>query len=213
MPAIKLIDWLKNVLRVTKKPSRLAQDRYLFNALRIEEKDLKNHPLLQQLIVAIEYRLLFHRENLQKTKKINSFLANCFSLLIPITSSLLTLSVGNTMIPIHYPNQWVGIFLTIITIINSVLRPAEKVIHSGHLLVILHDWEMDLIITLQKIMSGKKEGEEYINDTFDFLKKKDLLLSKIGAEIVDFESPTHINTKNDEVLTEGKTVDKPAHNV
>ena len=185
----------------------------IFNALRIEEKDLKSYPLLQQLVEAIEYRLLFHRENLQKTKKRNLFLANCFSLLIPITSSLLTLSVGNTMTSIEYLNQGIGVILTIITIINSVIRPAEKVIHSGHLLVILHDWEMDLIITLQKIMRGKKEGDKYIDDLFDFLKKKDLLLSKIGAEIVDFESPTHINTKNDEVLTEGKTVDKPAHNV
>ena len=140
-------------------------------------------------------------------------MANCFSLLIPSTSSLLTLSVGNTMTSIEYLNQGIGVILTIITIINSVIRPAEKVIHSGHLLVILHDWEMDLIITLQKIMRGKKEGDKYIDDLFDFLKKKDLLLSKIGAEIVDFESPTHINPKNDEVLTEGKTVDKPAHNV
>ncbi len=162
-----------------RKRSNSARDRYLRAALRIEEENTPD-PILIKILDAMEDRLTYHRSNLLKEKAFHSQLQNWFSVLIPILSALVT---SLATLENKHCAELAGFILTILTVINSALRPSEKSLNASYMLVRLHDWEMDLIIALQGLQGQEKEK------TYAYLKNKDSELSRVGAEIVDIMSP------------------------
>lgn len=155
-----------------------ARDKNLIKALHIEMESFQNDPVFTKIIEAIEDRLVFHRDILMKSKRRYSFANTSLSILIPALSAVLTWA---TTAEFHDPQHLVGalgLLLTIITILNSVFRPTEKYLSASHMLVRLHDWEIELVTKLATISTNP------INEIYDYLKRKDHQLSELGADIV-----------------------------
>ncbi len=160
--------------------SNSPRDRNLLAALRIVEGHAPD-PILIKVLEAIEDRLTYHRNKLIKSEAFHSILNKWFSILIPLLSAGVTSAAA-----LHDTDyaEGAGMFLTFLTVTNTALRPAEKSMNASYMLVRLHDWEMDLIITLQGFQNQENEK------IYAYLKTKDSELSKAGAEIVDILSPS-----------------------
>lgn len=162
-------------------------DRYLLAALNVQMSRLP--PDVQQLLKSLEARVALHRQYLLKKQSRNATFGFVLAWLIPITSAVTT-----TAISLRLPNKQsveyglagLGLVLTILTILNSVFRPAERATNSAHLLVQLHDWEMDLDAGLRRRPASSNDPDQ---DIVAFLMRKDRELSKIGIEVADQFSP------------------------
>lgn len=163
-------------------------DRYMLAALNVQMNRLP--PDAQQLLKSLEARVAFHRQELLKKKSRNARFGFLFAWLIPITSAVTTTAISIQMLLPEKYRQYVlagvALFLTILTICNSVFRPAERATSSAHLLVQLHDWEMDLDAGLRRRPASSNDPNE---DIVAFFMRKDRELSKIGIEVADQFSP------------------------
>lgn len=156
-----------------------ASDKNLIKALHLlETEQLSKDPVFRKVLDAIEDRLIFHRDMLIRSKRRYSWGNMALALAIPVLSATLTwATTANFEDPNHFVGM-LGLFLTILTILNSVFRPTERYLTASHMLVRLHDWEIDLVTNLQDIQT------QQINEIYEFLKKKDHQLSELGADMV-----------------------------
>jgi hypothetical protein len=186
-----MISTLGYTLRVTRARRREGyggewSDQHLLAALNAESKNIpEDCEEARHLLKALEDRLSFHRHRLLKAKTRHGRFSFAFALIIPVGSAFVTW-VMQPPESLKYLADYSSIFggiLTILTIINSVLRPTEKVLTAAHLLVQLHDWETDLAAGLSKKLLPEPKSVE--NGIMDFLLLKDRELSKIGTESAD----------------------------
>ena len=129
-------------------------------------------PSLKELGIAMIARLEFHRNLLLRNQGKYYWAGVFFRLAIPIGAALVTFTTIK-MFPLV-----LGLILTILTIVNSVLRPAEEFISSSHMLVRLHDWEMSLAVAIR---NNKGNPDEL----YGLLQMKDQELSKMGDALAD----------------------------
>jgi hypothetical protein len=179
-----------------------TNDKKLLAALEIELKEHNDDPVLWELVGALEERLNKHRHDNLKRKYQYKILGYVLTLLIPCYSAILTwvASVSNHPLFANHIGL-LGLFLTILTIINSGLKPSEKYITASHILVSLHDWEMDFVINFHIKIQNKNERDKL----YEWLLQKDKALSKIGSEIVDRILALDIKTS----VPRSKTPHKP----
>ena len=168
-----------------KKMKKNRSDIKFDAALRHEIEGLPETPL-KELGEAMIARLDFHRSLLLKNHRKYYWGGAILSLAIPISSPAITWMMTDrgreiaetiTMSPAIF-----GLLLTILTIINSVLRPAEEFISSAHMLVRLHDWEMSLAMGIRE-----KKGDKA--QLYHFFEIKDQELSKLGDALADSAFP------------------------
>ena len=141
-----------------------------------------------KLLKALEERVAFHRGMLLSQQRVNRFLNVAFAFLVPITSAITTWVISPAFPWPHATGvaSALGLLLTVATIINSVQRPTEKAMTASHLLVQLHDWEMDVAAGLRRRLHKGHIAED---DIVAFFYYKDRELSKIGTEVADRFSP------------------------
>lgn len=169
-------------------------DRRLSEALHAELKRLFPSPeearepvssdrrVAQDLSRALTARLSFHREGLLSNKANNGSLSFNLAWMIPVGSAIVTSIIALPRYDFPFIAKYqafVGLALTIVTVFNSVLRPTEKVIAATHMLVQLHDWEINLIDDLSKANPNQ------LNEIMKLLVSKDKELSKFGIEAAD----------------------------
>jgi hypothetical protein len=158
-------------------------------ALRKEIEELE--PPFKELGTGMMARLDFHRNLILRNYKKYYKAGVTFSLAIPIGSALITWMMSESgKEAVHtltnLPIETFGILLTILTIVNSVLRPAEEYLSSSHMLVRLHDWEMSLALEIPK----SKDSPELLNHLFEI---KDRELSKMGDALADSVFPQNVD--------------------
>jgi hypothetical protein len=146
-------------------------DSELDDALKHEMENLLD-PSLKELGMAMLARLEFHRQLILRHHRDYYWAGVFFRLAIPIGAALVTFTTIE-MFPVV-----LGLALTILTIVNSVLRPAEEFISSSHMLVRLHDWEMSLAVAL-------RNNKENVDELYGLLQIKDQELSKMGDALAD----------------------------
>ena len=104
------------------------------------------------------------------------------SFFIPIYSAFLTYIVSNDLLkPIILGA--IGLLLTIVTIVVSILKPYERCITAGQTLIDLSTWKTDLIIGLGNIQPELDESPK--KSLYELLKRKDLEMSKIGQAMME----------------------------
>ncbi len=185
-------------------------DRRLSDALHVELKRIFSGPdepheppfpdrkVAQELSRALAARLSFHREGLLESKARHGRLSFNLAWMTPVGSAIVTsiIALPRDDFPLLTKYQaFVALALTIMTVFNSVLRPTEKVITATHMLVQLHDWEIDLITELGK------PAPNQIDEIMKLLVSKDKQLSKFGIEAADRllpQMPQHPNGREAE---------------
>ncbi|MCB0211563.1 MAG: hypothetical protein KDJ52_19660 [Anaerolineae bacterium] len=102
---------------------------------------------------------------------------------IPIYSACFTYIVSNDLLMSRTLLGLIGLLLTILTIILSILKPYERCIAAGDILIILSEWKTDLTIGLGNIQLEEDEAQQ--QSLYEFLERKDQELSKIGEAMME----------------------------
>ena len=160
-----------------------SQDRALVRAMRAQvEERFPDEPVFRGLVDAMERRVDYHRNKLRKTKQVSGIARAVFSWTIPILAAAVT--ALTTMPGEQYRAfaGWIGFAVTMFTVVNSTFRPSEQWLSSTHLLIRLHDWEMDLVVRLRQVQT--------VQAAYELLAAKDAELSQVGAEMTTILSAT-----------------------
>ena len=105
------------------------------------------------------------------------------SFLIPIYSAFFTYIVSDNLLNSPSTLGAIGLLLTILTIVASILKPYDRCIVAGNILIILSNWKTDFMIGLAGAQTEMNETQK--GSLYDFLKRKDQDLSKIGESMME----------------------------
>lgn len=149
------------------------------------------------LLLEIIGRYNFHCDSAADRKNLYEKINWLFSVCIPIYSSILTFILAGTFESIRIYLPFLGLGLTIFTILSSVLKPYERSTTASDLLITLNDWKVSLIaglneyVELEKIEDKEKNKETLIN----FLVDKNDELTKLGETMIQRFIPSAYDFK------------------
>jgi hypothetical protein len=121
------------------------------------------------------------------------------SFFIPIYSAFFTYIVSNDLLQSRSILGAIGLLLTIMTIVASILKPYERCIAAGQILIDLNTWKTDLMIILGNIQLEFDESQK--ESLYELLKRKDLEMSQIGKSMMEnliLKSSTSVKEKAEE---------------
>ncbi|MGI0485631.1 hypothetical protein ACN4EK_09365 [Pantanalinema rosaneae CENA516] len=139
---------------------------------------------LSQLLIEIFGRYNYHLEIAKKNHKFFRNSNYFFSFLIPTYSAFLTYVVSNDFINSKAILGLLGLFLTLLTIVSSILKPYERCISAADALIVLSDWKTDLIINLGAIESELDQVQRS-KSFYELLQRKDQEISKVGEAMME----------------------------
>jgi len=144
------------------------------NLQKIEDLSTK------ELAISILKRYLFHRYSAQKAHRNYEILSQILNIMIPVLSATLT-----AIADFGLKYFWLlGLTLTIITILNSLLKPTEKFTQFAQSRIRLQEWEVDFSIKLSAILKENKNvSHEYTINKL--LEEKNEQLSGIVNNMAD----------------------------
>ncbi|MCJ8282496.1 MAG: hypothetical protein MJK14_22385 [Rivularia sp. ALOHA_DT_140] len=129
---------------------------------------------VKELAISILKRYLFHRYSAQKAHRSYENLSKTLNIMIPVLSAILT-----AIADFGLKYFWLlGLSLTIITILNSLLKPTEKFTSFAQVRIRLQEWEVDFSIQLSAIIKNKSNLDDGYNID-KFLEDKNKQLSGI----------------------------------
>lgn len=138
---------------------------------------------LSQLLIDTYGRYDYH---LSIARKNHVFFRNAhylLSFLIPIYSAFFTYIVSNDLLKSRSILGAIGLFLTILTIVSSILNPYERCLSAGDILISLSNWKTDLMISLGNIQPELEQSQK--TSLYELLKRKDQEMSKIGEAMME----------------------------
>lgn len=139
---------------------------------------------LSQLLIEIFGRYSYHVDIAKKNHKFFRNANYFFSFLVPTYSAFLTYIVSNDFINSKTILGALGLFLTILTIVTSILKPYERCISAADALIILSDWKTDLIVNWGYIESELDEAQRK-KSLYELLQRKDQEISKVGEAMME----------------------------
>ncbi|AKG22536.1 hypothetical protein [Calothrix sp. 336/3] len=149
---------------------------------------------LVQLLLATFDRYNYHLEIAKNNHKFFRNSNYFFSFLIPVYSAFFTYIVSNDLIISKTILGVLGLILTIMTIVVSILKPYERCIAAAEVLIVLSDWKTDLIVNL-----GNVELEVDTNHKrqalYELLQRKDKEISQVGEAMMENLIPKCINVQ------------------
>jgi hypothetical protein len=163
---------------MTKNSDKNLRELILDTTANISDK------YLSQLLIEIFGRYNYHQEIAQKNHKFFRNANYLFSFLIPTYSAFLTYIVSTDFINSKAILGVIGLFLTILTIVASILKPYERCISAADVLIILSDWKTDLIVNLGNIESELDEAQKK-KALYELLQRKDKEISKVGEAMME----------------------------
>ena len=135
-----------------------------------------------KLLADMKARHEYHKKLVEKKTCIFKWMGYIMILAIPIISAILTampqFGVAASVLSLS------GLFLTILTIINSTLKPQDRFLSSTMQAIALEDWKTDLNRHLWEL--GDDEGKKFLA----LMERKDRELPEIGKSIADATLPT-----------------------
>ena len=144
------------------------------NLQKIEDLSTK------ELAISILKRYLFHRYYAQIAHRNYETLSQILNIMIPVLSATLT-----AIADFGLKYFWLlGLTLTIITILNSLLKPTEKFTKFAQVRISLQEWEVDFSIKLSGIIKDNQNlNHEYTIGKL--LEEKNQQLSVIVNNMAD----------------------------
>ena len=135
-----------------------------------------------KLLADLKARHEYHRKLVVKKTFIFKWMGYVMVLAIPILSAIWTampqFGVAATVLSLS------GLFLTILTIINSTLKPQDRFLASTMQAIALEDWKTDLNRHLWEL--DDDDGKKFLA----LMERKDRELSDIGKAIANATLPT-----------------------
>lgn len=145
------------------------------------------------LLLEIVNKYNFHFEIAANMKGKYETINWLFSICIPIYSAILTFILAGTFESIRVYLPFLGLGLTIFTILSSVIKPYERSKSASNLLITLNDWKVAFIVGLNEyIEPAKIEQSETL---IDFLVNKNNELSGIGESMLERFIPSTYDFK------------------
>jgi hypothetical protein len=124
-------------------------------------------------------RYVFHKEKAES--HVNRFkpLGFFFGLAIPVLSALVTVAITYESTIPTYVSAGMGLVLTLLTIVNSVLKPDKRFVSAAQHCIALHEWKRDFDIRVA-------ESDDADEKAFHALiQEMDTRLSEIGKSMAE----------------------------
>ena len=163
---------------MTKNVDRSVKELILDATTKIPDR------YLSQLLVEIFGRYTYHMDIAKKNHRFFRNANYVFSFLIPTYSAVLTYIVSNDFVNSKAVLGLFGLFLTVLTIVSSILKPYERCISAADVLIILSDWKTDLIVNLGNIELEPDETQRS-KALYVLLQRKDQEISKVGEAMME----------------------------
>ncbi len=144
---------------------------------------------LSQLLIEVFGRYNYHLESAKKNAKFFSNTNYLFSFLVPTYSAFLTYIISNDFIKSKEILGIFGLFLTILTIVASILKPYERCISAVDVLIVLSNWKTDLIVNLGSIDESGLDEVQKKKALYELLHRKDQEISKVGKAMMENLTP------------------------
>ncbi len=138
---------------------------------------------LSQLLIEVFGRYNYHLEIAKKNHKFFRNTNYAFSFLIPTYSAFLTYIISNDLINSKPVLGFFGLFLTILTIISSILKPYERCISAAEALLALSHWKTDLIVHFGHLNDELDESTKK-KALYELLQRKDQEISRLGEAMM-----------------------------
>lgn len=131
-------------------------------------------------------RYEFHRQGWERGSGRSKRSAWILRIAIPLYSATLS-ALAPFLLDLPSPQgAWVAgalaYGLTVLTVMNSILAPAERYSELCKLLIKLHDWEMQLRGDLEKALCSPSSGVKAA--VAGVLQKADAELSRMGSDVL-----------------------------
>lgn len=196
---------LKNVRRINRKQynqnQSTIQPNLDINTVDKQIKDFIENNYIPKmtndsekyLLLQIVDRYIYHFDGATKAKGVYETINWLFSICIPVYSAILTFILAGTFESIRIYLPFLGLGLTILTILSSVLKPDERSTSASEILITLNDWKISLIVGLNEHIEHKNIEKKEI--LLNFLVNKNDELTKLGETIIQRFIPTVYNFK------------------
>lgn len=167
-----------------------------FNEFVLQTLEMIPDRYLSELLTSTHGRYDYHLGIAKKNQVFFISVHYFLSFSIPLYSAFFTYIASNDIIQSRGILGGIGLLLTILTIVASILNPYERCIAAAQTLINLNTWKTDFIVSLGNIELETDEPKK-IKALYDFLKRKDLEMSKIGVALMDLilKSSTSTSTK------------------
>ncbi len=138
-------------------------------------------------IAAIQERLLdrcalHERSALRRSRQFKRAAAT-FRFCIPVFSAVLTFMITSQFARFETAIGFLGLCLTLLTILNSIMDPARKFRALTEECIELHDWRLELDMMLHRLQSAPPDK------LHEYLLNKNEALSNIGRNMVGLAIP------------------------
>lgn len=196
---------LKNIRRINRKKYNQKSSTIHHNVeIKVVDKQIKDFiennyiPKMtndseKYLLLEIVDRYNFHFDSAADRKGVYETINWLFSICIPVYSAILTFILAGTFESIRIYLPFLGLGLTIFTILSSVLKPYERSKSASTILITLNDWKVSLVAGLNKhIELENLERQELL---LDFLVTKNNELTELGETMIDRFIPTAYDFK------------------
>ena len=151
---------------------------------------------LGQLLISTHERYEFHSAAATKNRDLYGSAHYILTYAIPIYSAIFTYMASNDIIKSRSQLGLFGLVLTIMTIVASILKPYGRCIAAMQALIDLNTWKTDFIGSLSTL--HLESDQPNTKSLYEFLKRKDLEMSKIGAALMDLIPKSSASTKDGE---------------
>lgn len=122
---------------------------------------------------------MFHKKNAEKAVTRFKPLGFVFGLAIPVFAALVTFSMRHES---GIPQQLaavMGLALTLLTIVNSVLKPGERFTSAAHQCIAIHEWKQEFDIRVAETDTTDERAFRIM------IREMDRKLSDIGKAMVE----------------------------
>jgi hypothetical protein len=149
------------------------------NGNPVEARPALSRKSLSDFQKALEDRYLFHKEKAERQVTTFKPIGFIFGLAIPIIAAVVTFSM-TTESGISKPvAALMGLGLTLLTIVNSVLKPDERFAKAAQHCIALEEWKREFDINM---------AESHTTDEMAFhamIREMDKALSEIGKSMAE----------------------------
>ena len=144
------------------------------------ETALVPHKSMSDFYRELERRYVFHKKNAEKHVKMFKPLGFLFGLAIPILSALVTFSISSDRSgALAALSAAMGLALTVLTILNSVLKVDERFARGAQHCIALHEWKRDFDIL---VAESDTQDEKVFHA---MIREMDDKLSEIGKSMAE----------------------------
>jgi hypothetical protein len=138
---------------------------------------------LKNLLISTHERYEYHLNIATVSRDLFEKAHYFLTFAIPIYSAIFTYIASNGIILSRNILGGIGLLLTIMTIVASILKPYGRFVAAAQTLIALNTWKADFIVSLGNMQLETVEPKNTL--LYDFLTRKDLEMSKIGATLMD----------------------------